>query len=111
MRILVPLSMALLLIASGLAQSGGGGAHAGARVPDAETAVKIAEAALIPVYGKKQIASERPFIATLKDNVWTVAGTLHCPDGKGGVTDCVGGVAIVKLSRKSGRVLYMMHGK
>jgi len=27
-------------------------------VPDAITAVKIAEAVLIPVYGKKQIASE-----------------------------------------------------
>jgi hypothetical protein len=30
-------------------------------VPDAETAVKIAEAVLIPVYGEKHIMSERPF--------------------------------------------------
>ena len=41
-------------------------------VPDSKTAVKIAEAVLIPVYGENQIESERPFEATLKDNIWTV---------------------------------------
>jgi hypothetical protein len=30
-------------------------------VPDAKTAVKIAEAVLIPVYGENKIESERPF--------------------------------------------------
>jgi len=67
-------------------------------VPDNATAVKVAEAVLIPVYGAKQIESERPFTATLKKGVWTVAGTLRCPDGKGGFTnDCVGGVATVQI--------------
>jgi hypothetical protein len=61
-------------------------------VPDSTTAVKIAEAVLIPVYGKEKVESERPFKTTLKNGVWTVNGTLHCSDGKGGVTtDCVGG--------------------
>ena len=82
------------------------------RVPDSETAVRIAEKALIPVYGKKQIESERPFNARLNGDVWTVAGSLHCPDGKGGVTsDCAGGVALVRISRTSGHVLHMEHGK
>jgi hypothetical protein len=36
-----------------------------ARVPDSETAVRIAEPALIPVYGKKHFESERPFMAEL----------------------------------------------
>jgi hypothetical protein len=81
-------------------------------VPDAATAVKIAEAVLIPVYGEKQIVSERPFHATLKDDVWTVDGTLTCPDGKGGTTTiCIGGAASVKLSKRDARILFMIHYK
>jgi hypothetical protein len=82
------------------------------KVPDSETAVRIGEAALIPVYGKKQIQSEEPFQAELKGDVWTVHGTLHCPDGKGGTTtNCVGGVAGVKISKSKGRILSMIHYK
>lgn len=81
-------------------------------VPDVSTAVKIAEAVLIPVYGKKQIESEEPFKAKSKDGVWTVSGTLHCPDGKGGTTTvCSGGVAEVQISKANGRILSMTHGK
>jgi len=84
----------------------------GGFVPDSQTAVKIAEAVLIPVYGEKQIRSEEPFTAELKGVVWTVGGTLRCPDGKGGfTTDCDGGVAVVKLSKTDGRVLFMLHYK
>lgn len=81
-------------------------------VPNSKTAVKIAEAVLVPVYGEKQIESERPFTATLKDGVWTVTGTLRCPDGKGGTsTSCDGGVAEVRISKNDARILYMLHGK
>src|SRR6266566_8069820 len=81
-------------------------------VPDSETAVKIAEAVLIPVYGEKKVRSEEPFAAHLEGGVWTVGGTLRCPDGKGGfTTQCVGGTAVVKLSRRDGRILFMMHYK
>ena len=81
-------------------------------VPDSQTAVKIAEAVLIPVYGEQQIRSEEPFTGQLKGDVWTVSGTLRCPDGRGGfTTDCAGGVAVVKLSKADGRVLFMMHYK
>jgi len=75
-------------------------------VPNAETAVKIAEAVLIPVYGKKQILSERPFNATLEGDVWTVSGTLHC-----GAPHCMGGTAVVKISESSGQILQMVHYK
>lgn len=51
-------------------------------VPNSETAVAIAEAVLIPVYGKKKVESERPYKAKLNGDVWTVTGTLYCPDGK-----------------------------
>lgn len=81
-------------------------------VPDSATAVRVAEFALIPVYGKKQIESERPFTAQLNDDVWTVWGSLQCPDGKGGITDiCVGGVARAQISRKDGRIRSVSHAK
>jgi len=47
-------------------------------VPNAETAVKVGEAVLMPVYGEKTIVGERPFKATLQGDVWRVEGTLHC---------------------------------
>jgi NTF2 fold immunity protein of polymorphic toxin system component len=81
-------------------------------VPDSTTAVKIAEAVLIPVYGPKQIESERPFVARLKDGVWIVDGTLHCPGEKGeNTTSCDGGTAEVRIAKDDGRVLFMIHYK
>lgn len=81
-------------------------------VPDAETAVKIGEAVLIPVYGKKIVEAEEPFSAKLTAGVWVVSGTLRCPDGHGGMTtNCVGGVAVVRISKKDGRVLSIVHYK
>jgi hypothetical protein len=82
-------------------------------VPDSLTAVRIAEAVLIPVYGEKTIQSERPFTASLTGDIWTVSGTLYCSDGKGGMTTtlCIGGTAEVKLSKLDGRILSMIHYK
>jgi hypothetical protein len=81
-------------------------------VPDAATAVKIAEAVLSPIFGEKQIENERPFRATLRDDVWTVGGSLHCSDGKGGTTTmCEGGAAQIRISKTDGRVLFVIHYK
>jgi hypothetical protein len=93
-------------------QSNAGYVPAVGYVPNEVVNVKIAEAVLTPVNGKKKIASERLFKATLKDDVWTVQGTLTCPDAKGGITTfCVGGTATVKLSKVDARVVFMMHYK
>ena len=111
------LVMVILTVASLAQQPGHTSRSSGYRpkagyVPDSETAIKIAEAVLVPVYGEKQIRSEEPFVAELKGDVWTVGGTLRCPDGKGGfTTDCEGGTAVVKLSKTNGRVLFMLHYK
>jgi hypothetical protein len=78
-------------------------------VPNAETAVKVGEAVLMPVYGEERIVGERPFKATLQRDVWSVEGTLHC-DGPPGAT-CPGGTAVVKISKTSGQILFMMHYK
>lgn len=75
-------------------------------VPNAETAVKVAEAVLTPVYGEKKILSERPFNASLEGDVWTVSGTLNCR-----VPQCNGGAAVVKISKSSGTILHMIHYK
>ena len=76
-------------------------------VPDAVTAVSIAEAVLTPVYGKDQVASERPFKAALKGDMWVVTGTVPCE----GPTDapCPGGAAEVRISKRSGAILFMTH--
>jgi hypothetical protein len=72
-------------------------------VPNAETAIAIAVAVWTPIYGVKQIASERPYVATLADGKWTVTGSL--PEG------WVGGTAIAVISKSDGQVLRVSHGK
>jgi hypothetical protein len=71
-------------------------------VPDEVTATRIAEAVWIPIYGRKQIEEERPFVATLSNGVWTVTGTL--PEGY------VGGTAVAEISKESGCILRISHG-
>jgi len=75
-------------------------------VPDAETAVKIGEAVLMPVYGERMIRDEEPFKAKREGDVWTDEGTLNC-----GAPQCVGGTAVVKISKTSGEILFMAHNK
>jgi len=111
MKILATTLLFLCIVEIGISE----GYHPpGGYVPDSKTAITIAEAVLIPVYGKKHIESERPFKATLEDDVWTVAGTLYCRDGKP-ATDkpptCVGGVAVVQISKADARIISMIHYK
>jgi hypothetical protein len=71
-------------------------------VPDSDTAIKIAEVIGTRLYGKT-ITIERPFQARLEGQVWVVQGTL--PKG------FRGGVMTIKIARKDGRVLFVMHDK
>lgn len=66
-------------------------------VPNSETAVKIAEAVLVGIHGKRILKSERPFIAELKDSIWVVHGTL----GRGKM----GGVTYVEIQKLDGKIL------
>ena len=72
-------------------------------VPNEKTAIKIAEAVWFPIYGEEQIRKEKPFVASLKNGVWTVHGSL--PKG------WLGGVAIAEISKTDGRILRVSHGK
>jgi hypothetical protein len=77
-------------------------------VPDSLTALRIAEAVLVPIYTAKIINAERPFQATLSGDTWTVEGsTPHVPPGK----EYAGGVAVVEISKTDGRILRVSHGR
>ena len=71
-------------------------------VPDEPTAVKIAEAMFLPVFGAEEVARWRPYRAQLEKNgVWTVYGTL--PSG------VRGGTPMLKIRKRDGRVLEVWH--
>lgn len=72
-------------------------------VPDAATAIRIAVAVWIPIYGEKQIASEAPYRAVLRGGIWIVEGSL--PKGY------VGGVAVAEISKDDASVRRISHGK
>lgn len=72
-------------------------------VPDEATAIAVAEAVLVPIYGRDKIQSERPFHAKFESGTWMVEGSL--PEGR------EGGVATVKLLKSDGRILFVIHGK
>ena len=83
--------------------STGGFRSAKGFVPDEATAVAIAEAVLVPIYGKGQIEDEKPFQAKLVEGVWHVEGSL--PEG------WHGGVAAIKIAQADARVLHVIHGQ
>jgi hypothetical protein len=72
----------------------------GGYVPDADTAKQIAAAVATPIFGKKQVDSEMPLKAGLKDGVWTVIGTCHCT---------VGGELIVQIDEKTAGIRFVGH--
>jgi hypothetical protein len=75
----------------------------GGVVADKETAIRIAEAILSPVYGEEAIREQRPYQVTLKDGKWTVDGTA-APPGH------VGGRFHIIILRSDGRVLEIGYG-
>src|SRR5262245_3718457 len=74
-----------------------------ALVPDEETAIQIAVAVWVPVYGRDTIEGEKPYRAKLRDGVWFVSGTL--PSGMRG------GTAEAEISQFDAKVLRIGHGK
>lgn len=71
-------------------------------VPNADTAIKIAEAVWLPIYGKG-INDMKPFKATLKGGVWTVEGTLP--------KVMPGGVPVAEVDKNTGQIIRVSHGQ
>jgi hypothetical protein len=77
-------------------------------VPDGRIAAKIAEAVLIPAYGKEEVESGFAYQAIEeKKGVWTVGWSLGCPEAK--AETCLGGKAEVKIRQADGRILKVIH--
>ena len=72
-------------------------------VKDEADAIGIALDAWIPIYGRKHIENEKPYLAKLKNGIWTVECSL--PEGRDG------GVAMARIAQKDGKVLETGHGK
>lgn len=72
-------------------------------VPDAETAIAIARAVWLPIYGAKVIDAEKPYNARLNGDVWTVTGSL--PERYSG------GIAGVEISKQDGRIIRVSHNR
>ena len=66
-------------------------------------AIKIADIVLVSIYGEESIKSQRPLSASLENGVWTVVGTIN--------TKGHGGVAEIDISKTTGQILRVTHGK
>jgi len=71
-------------------------------VPNAETAMKIAEAIWIPIYGDR-VVNQKPYQVKLDGKNWIVQGTLQ--------PNMVGGTAVAVIAKQDGRVLQVFHSK
>ena len=104
--LMVVLAVTILVI-SGCIHNCSGGKHnykpKEGYVPDEETAIQIAVAVWIPIYGEEPIEGEKPYRAKLDNGVWTVEGSL--PEG------WLGGVAVAEIAKDDGCILRVSHGK
>jgi hypothetical protein len=73
-------------------------------VPDEETAIKIAVAVWSKIYGKNHIAEQKPYIASFKDGIWHISGTLPPKYD-------LGGTAYAEIIKESGKIIRVSHGK
>jgi hypothetical protein len=103
-KLCVVLLVAVAVAAAATPQSTGTYTPPNGFVPDAATAMRIAEAVWIPIYGEAHIAAQKPFKATLKGDVWTVTGKDLPPQ-------TLGGVAEADISKRDGRILRVIHGQ
>ncbi|WP_073129766.1 NTF2 fold immunity protein [Chryseolinea serpens] len=69
-------------------------------ISNAETAIKIAEAVWLPIYGEG-IYNKKPFKAELKDSIWVVEGTVS--------PDKLGGAPYLRIQKKDGKILEVTH--
>lgn len=57
-------------------------APSNAYVADETTAIAIAEAILVPIYGKDAIERQKPYFVSLENDVWTVSGQRQTVPGR-----------------------------
>ena len=72
-------------------------------VPNSKTAISIARAVWIPIYGETQINKQKPYQVVLENKKWIIKGSL--PKG------VPGGVAYAEIAKKDGRILRVTHSR
>lgn len=76
-------------------------------IPDSITAVSMAEAVFLPIYGR-EVLLEKPFRAVLHgDSIWTVEGAF----ASGKLAGHKGGSAFIEFRKADGRILGINHGE
>jgi NTF2 fold immunity protein len=70
-------------------------------VPDEITAIKIAEAIWLPIYGNR-IYDKKPFVAISKDSIWIVSGTMQSENG---------GSPFIEIQKHDAKILKVYHEK
>ena len=106
--------LALLLVPSvaSAQQPAQANVPSGGFVPDSATAVRIAVAVWIPLYGERAIMAQQPFVARANDGVWTVTGTssrttapLIVVDGRVLTEEAGAATPVAKIARRDARIL------
>jgi hypothetical protein len=80
----------------------------GGLVPDEQTAIKIAEAILFPIYGEKTIRDEKPYVVKLMEGKWIIDGSM--PKAKDPQDAIVGGTFHIVILQRDAKVLEIGHG-
>ena len=68
-------------------------------VPDAKTALRIAEAVWEARFGEYIVVKYRPYQVKLEEDVWIIYGTSEDGSIRGG------GVPTIKISRENGKII------
>jgi hypothetical protein len=72
-------------------------------IPNEGTAIKVAEAVWLPIYGDR-IYKSKPFKAVLRDSaIWIVEGTLK--------ENQKGGYPYIEIQKSDGKILKVTHSK
>lgn len=105
MQGLCPAYVLALLPAPGIAQPREGLRDIPAQgfVPDEVVTMVVAEAIVAGVYGRAQIARQKPFVASLEHGVWTVSGTM--PER------LKGGVFVIRIRQRDSQAISLTHVK
>jgi len=76
----------------------------GGVLPNDSSAVEMAKLILFPIYGKKEIEEEKPYLVRLINNeIWCISGQLK----KG----YEGGIFKILINKSDGKVLMISHSK
>ena len=74
-------------------------------ISSSEDAAGIAEIVAKRIYGDENVEKQKPFIVSLKNDIWYVRGTLS------GSQYTKGGVLEMEISKSDGKIIRISHGK